>query len=63
MGDKLVYIPCSLDRRDAKGALVEDADGFPRKVVGLLGRMNGRLVVAAQWLRQAIGRHRVQFAD
>ena len=57
MKDKLVFIPCRLDRRDAKSALIDDADGWPRKVVGLLGRMDDRLVVAAQWLREAAGRH------
>ena len=63
MGDKLVFIPCRLDRRDAKSALIEDADGWPRKVVGPLGRVDGRLVVVAQWLREANGRHRVRFDD
>lgn len=63
MSGKLVLIPCRLDRRDAKSALIEDADGFPRKVAGTLGRMHGQLVVAARWLREANGRHRVRFAD
>src|SRR4051794_31696795 len=63
MGEKLVFIPCRLDRRDARSALIEDADGGPRKVVGPLGRVDGRLVVAAQWLREANGRHQVRFAD
>jgi hypothetical protein len=63
MGDQLVFIPCRLDRRDAKSALIEDADGWPRKVIGPLGRVGGRLVVAAQWLREANGRHRVRFDD
>jgi hypothetical protein len=63
MGDHMVFIPCRLDRRDAKSALIEDADGWPRKVVGPLGRVDGRLVVAADWLREANGRHRVRFAD
>jgi hypothetical protein len=60
MSGKLVLIPCRLDRRDAKSALIEDAEGFPRKVVGPLGRVDGRLVVAARWLREANGRHRVR---
>jgi hypothetical protein len=63
MGDKPVYIPCRLDRRDAKSAQIDDADGWPRKVVGPLGRVGKRLVVAATWLREAAGRHRVRFAD
>ena len=63
MGDNLVFIPCRLDRRDARSALIEDADGWPRKVVGPLGRVDGRLVVAARWLREANGRHQVRFAD
>jgi hypothetical protein len=63
MGDKLVFVPCRLDRRDAKSALIDDADGWPRKVVSPLGRVDGRLVVAAQWLREAGGRHRVRFGD
>ena len=63
MGDKLVFIPCRLDRRDARSALIEDADGWPRKVVGPLGRVDGRLVVAARWLREANGRHQVRFGD
>jgi hypothetical protein len=63
MKDKLVFIPCRLDRRDAKSALIDDADGWPRRVVGPLGRMDDRLVVAAQWLREAAGRHHVRFQD
>jgi hypothetical protein len=63
MGDKRVYIPCRLDRRDARSALIDDADGWPRKVVGPLGRVDGRLVVAAAWLREANGRHLASFAD
>ena len=63
MSGKLVFIPCRLDRGDAKSALIEDADGWPRKVVGPLGRVEGRLVVAAIWLREANGRHRVRFVD
>jgi hypothetical protein len=58
----LVLIPCRLDRWDAKSALIEDADGFLNRVVGPLGRVNGRLVVTANWLREANGRHRVRFA-
>jgi hypothetical protein len=61
MSDRLVLIPCRLDRRDAKNALIEDADGFPRKVLGPLGKADGRLVVAGEWLREASGRHRVRF--
>jgi hypothetical protein len=60
---KLVLIPCRLDRRDARSALIEDADGWPRKVIGPLGRVDGRLVVAARWLREANGRHQVWFGD
>jgi hypothetical protein len=63
MGDKIVFIPCRLDRRDARSVLIEDADGWPRTVVGPLGRVAGRLVVAGRWLREAAGRHRVRFAD
>jgi hypothetical protein len=61
--DQFVFIPCRLDRRDARSALIEDADGWPRKVVGPLGRVEGRLVVAARWLREANGRHLVSFGD
>src|SRR6478752_5591693 len=60
MHDRPVFIPCRLDRRDARSALIEDADGWPRKVVGPLGRVDGRLVVAVEWLREANGRHRVE---
>ena len=63
MRDTLVFVPCRLDRRDARSALIEDADGWPRTVVGPLGRVAGRLVVAAVWLRAAAGRHRVRFRD
>jgi hypothetical protein len=63
MGDKLVFVPCRLDRRDARSALLDDADGWPRKVVSPMGRVHGRLVVAAQWLREAGGRHRVRFGE
>ena len=63
MNDKLVFVPCRLDRRDARSALIDDADGWPRKVVSPLGRVGGRLVVAAQWVRAAAGRHRVRFGD
>ena len=52
MGDQLVLIPCRLDRRDARSALIEDADGWPRRVVGPLGRVRGRLCVAARWVRE-----------
>ncbi len=61
MGDRLVFIPCRLDRRDARSALIEDADGFPRKVIEPLGRVDGRLVVAATSLREANGRHLAWF--
>jgi hypothetical protein len=61
MVDKLVFIPCCLDRRDARSALIEDADGFPRKVIGPLGRVDGRLVAAGHWLREANGRHLAWF--
>jgi hypothetical protein len=61
MSGKLVLIPCRLDRRDGRSALIEDADGWPRKVVGPLGRVEGRVVVAAEWLREANGPHRVRF--
>src|SRR5262245_51936950 len=47
----------------AKPAQIEYAGGWPRKVVGPLGRMNGRRVVTANWLRKANGRHRVRFVD
>src|SRR3954470_13214903 len=63
MGEKLVFIPCRLDRRHARSALIEDADGWPRKVVGPLGRVDGRLVVAGRWLREANGRYLVWFGD
>src|SRR5579864_5885718 len=61
MRGKFVCIPCRLDRRDARSALIEDADGWPRKVVGPLGRAGGRLVVTGEWLREVAGRHRVRF--
>jgi hypothetical protein len=63
MGDKLVFVPCRLDRRDALSALIDDADGWPRRVVGPMGRVDGRLVVMAKWLREAAGRHEVSFED
>jgi hypothetical protein len=63
MNDQLVFIPSRLDRRDARSAHIEDADGWPRRVVGSLGRVDGRLVVAARWVREAGGRHRVRFGD
>jgi hypothetical protein len=63
MSDRVVFIPCRLDRRDALSALIEDADGWPRRVVGPMGRVDGRLVVVAQWLREAGGRHEVAFED
>jgi hypothetical protein len=63
MSEKLVLIPCRLDRRDARSALIEDADGWPRKVIGPIGKADDRLVVAAQWIREANGRHRVRLAD
>ena len=63
MGQTLVFIPCRLDRRDAKSALIEDADGWPRRVVSPLGRVGGRLCVAGRWLREANGRHHVVFGD
>ncbi len=56
-----MFIPCRLDRRDARSALIEDADGWPRKVDGLVGQADGRLVVAATSLRESNGRHRVRF--
>ena len=58
-----VFAPCRLDRRDACSALIEDADGWSRKVVSPLGRVGGRLVVAARWLRETNGRHQVWFGD
>jgi hypothetical protein len=58
-----VHIPDRLNRRDGKSALIDDADGWPRRVVSPLGRVAGRLVAAAQWLREAGGRHRVRFGD
>lgn len=61
MSGKLVLIPCRLHRRGGKCALIEDADVWPRKVIGPLGRVDGRLTVAARWLREANGRHRVRF--
>lgn len=63
MSEQLVFVPCRLDRRDARSALIDDADGYPRKVVSPLGRVAGRLVVAARWVRSAAGRHRVKFGD
>jgi hypothetical protein len=63
MGIQLVFVPCRLDRRDARTALIEDADGWPRKVASPLGRVEGKLCVAARWLREANGRHRVVFGD
>src|SRR5439155_17541796 len=49
MPDQIVFIPCRLDRRDARSALIEDADGWPRKVVGSLGRFDSRLWAARKW--------------
>jgi hypothetical protein len=63
MDDQLVFIPCRLDRRDARSAIIEDADGWPRRVVSPLGRVDGRLVVAECCVREAAGRHRVRFGD
>jgi hypothetical protein len=63
MTDQLVFVPCRLSRRDGKSALIEDADGWPRAVVSPLGRVDGRLVVAARWLREANGRHLAWFGD
>jgi hypothetical protein len=63
MGDRLVFIPCRLDRRDARSALIDDADGWPRHVVGPLGLVGGRLAVAARWVRAANGRHLAAFED
>lgn len=63
MDGQVVFVPCRLDRRDARGALIDDADGWPRKVTSPLGRVAGRLAVAARWLRAAAGRHRVRFGD
>lgn len=63
MGDRFVYIPCRLSRRDGCSAQFEDADGWPRAVTGQVGWAGGRLVVAAEWLREANGRHRVRFPD
>jgi hypothetical protein len=51
------------DRRDARRALIDDADRWPRKVIGPLGRVGKCLVMAARWLREAAGRHRAQFSD
>jgi hypothetical protein len=63
MNGQIVLIPCRLDRRDARHPLIEEVDGFPRKVVGGLCQAGHRLVVAAEWLREVGGRHRVRFAD
>jgi hypothetical protein len=63
MGEQLVFVPCRLDRRDARSARIDDADGWPRRVTSPLGRVAGRLVVAARWVRAAAGRHRVRFGD
>jgi len=63
MSDRVVFVPCRLDRRDALSALIEDADGWLRKVVGPMGRGEGRPVVVARWLREAGGRHEVSFED
>jgi hypothetical protein len=60
---RTVFVPCRLDRRDARTALIDDADGWPRRVVGPVGRVGRRLVVAGAWLREAAGRHRVRFGD
>jgi hypothetical protein len=59
----LVFVPCRLDRRDARSALIEDADGWPRRVQSPLGRYRGRLCAAARWVREAAGRHQVRFGD
>jgi hypothetical protein len=63
MDTLLVFVPCRLDRRDGKSALIEDADGWPRRVSGPLGRVRGRLCVAAGWVRESGGRHLAWFAD
>ena len=63
MTDRLVFVPCRLDRRDARSALIEDADGWPRKVIGPLGHVDGRLVVAARWVGEAGGRHLAWFGN
>ena len=63
MGERLIFIPCRLDRRDARSALIDDADGWPRHVVGPLGLVGGRLAVAARWVREANGRHLAAFED
>jgi hypothetical protein len=63
MTDQFAWIPCRLDRRDARSARIDDADGWPRRVIGPLGRAGRRLVVAARWRRAAGGRHLVVFAD
>ncbi|HKB04902.1 MAG TPA: hypothetical protein VKD90_21945 [Gemmataceae bacterium] len=63
MDGPLVFVPCRLDRRDAKSALIEDADGLPRRVRSPLGRYRRRLCAAARWVREAAGRHQVRFGD
>jgi hypothetical protein len=63
MDGPLVFVPCRLDRRDARSALIEDADGWPRRVHSPLGLRRGRLCAAARWVREAGGRHLVRFGD
>jgi hypothetical protein len=76
MGDRLVFIPCRLDRRDARSALIEDADGWPRKVVepprGLVADYPGRhrdrqestaISVEQDMLLKDMGRAEPAYAD
>lgn len=37
MDGQLVFVPCRPARWDARSALIDDAGGWPRKVVGPLG--------------------------
>jgi hypothetical protein len=63
MDEQLVFVPCRLNRRDARSAWIEDADGWMTCVLGPLGTVRGRLCVAARWVRAAGGRSRVKFGD
>jgi hypothetical protein len=59
MNDRLVFVPCALPRGESGPAVIEDADGWPTEVCSPLGRVRGKLCVAARWVRAAGGRPRV----
>jgi hypothetical protein len=62
MFNQLVFVPC--EPPTGNTVRVIDSDGWPLDVEGQpVGRVRGRLAVAARWLRSAAGRSRVRFAD